>query len=141
VLGRQHQTCRLAPYEVIQSPPPCQRLPGLRTPDVYRIPCECGRVYNGQMGRSVDIMLTEHQRHIRLEHPDKSAVAEYSIDYGHRIQFHNSFILATKTKYMDRTVREAIELNSTLTISTERGGFCLSKSWKPFIGSLKTFGT
>jgi hypothetical protein len=47
-------------------------------PGVYRIPYECGRVYIGQTGRSVDIRLKEHQRHIRLEHPDKSAVAEHS---------------------------------------------------------------
>jgi hypothetical protein len=58
---------------------------GLRTPGVYRIPCECGRVYIGQTGRSVDIRLKEHQRHIRLEHPDKSAIAEHSIDQGHCI--------------------------------------------------------
>jgi hypothetical protein len=36
---------------------------GLRTPGVYRIPCECGRVYTGQTDRSVDIRLKEHQRH------------------------------------------------------------------------------
>jgi hypothetical protein len=48
--------------------------------------------------------------HIRLEHPDKSAVAEHSIDQGHRILFHNSSILATRTRYMDRIVREAIEI-------------------------------
>jgi hypothetical protein len=30
---------------------------GLRTPGVYRIPCECDRVYIGQTGRSVDIRL------------------------------------------------------------------------------------
>jgi hypothetical protein len=70
---------------------------GLRTPGIYRIPCECGRVYIGQMGRSVDIRLKEHQWHIRLENPDKSAIAEHSIDQGHWIQFHNSSILATKT--------------------------------------------
>jgi hypothetical protein len=54
---------------------------GLRTPGVYRIPCECGRVCSGQTDRSVDIRLKEHQRHIRLEHPDKSAGVEHSI--GH----------------------------------------------------------
>jgi hypothetical protein len=27
---------------------------GLRTSGVYRIPCECGKVYIGQTGRSVD---------------------------------------------------------------------------------------
>jgi hypothetical protein len=58
----------------------------------------------------MEIRLKEHQRHIRLEYPDKSAVAEHSTDQGHRIQFHNSSILATKTKYMDRIVREAIEI-------------------------------
>jgi hypothetical protein len=55
---------------------------GLRTPGVYRISCECGRVYIGQTGRSVDMRLKQHQRHIRLEHPDKSAVAEHSIYQG-----------------------------------------------------------
>jgi hypothetical protein len=29
----------------------------LKTPGVYRIPCECGRVYIGHTGRSVDIRL------------------------------------------------------------------------------------
>jgi hypothetical protein len=36
----------------------------LRTLSVYRIPCECGRVYIGQMGHSKDIRLKEHQWHI-----------------------------------------------------------------------------
>jgi hypothetical protein len=75
---------------------------GLRTPGVYRIPCECGRVYIGQMGRSVVIGLKEH--------PDKSAIAEHNINHGHRIQFHNSSILATKTRYIDHIIRKAIEI-------------------------------
>jgi hypothetical protein len=57
-----------------------------------------------------DIRLKEPQWNIRLQHPDKSAVAEHSIDQGHHIQLHNSSILATKTRYMDRIVREAIEI-------------------------------
>jgi hypothetical protein len=44
--------------------------------------CECGTVYIGQRGCSVDIRIKEHQRHIRLEHPDKSAIAENSIKNG-----------------------------------------------------------
>jgi hypothetical protein len=102
---------------------------GLRIPGVSRIPCECGRVYIGQTGRSRDIRLKEHQRHIRLEHLDKSAIAEHNINQGHCIQFHNSSILATKTRYMDRPYN----------INTE-SVFCLSKSWKPLIGSLKHSG-
>jgi hypothetical protein len=75
---------------------------GLRTPGVYRIPYECGRVYIGQTGRSVDIRSKEI--------PENSAVAEHSIDFGHRIRSYNSSILATKTRYMDRFDREAIEI-------------------------------
>jgi hypothetical protein len=70
---------------------------GLRIPGVYRIPCECGKVYIGQTGHSMDARLKEHQQHIRLEHLDKSAVAEHSVDLGHRILFDNTSVLATKT--------------------------------------------
>jgi hypothetical protein len=113
---------------------------GLRTSGVYRIPCECGRVYIKQTCRSVDIGLKEHQRHIRLEHPDKSAVAEHNIDQGHHIQFHNASILATKIRYMDCNVSEAIEIELHPYNINREGGFCLSKSWKPLIGSLKLSG-
>jgi hypothetical protein len=93
------------------------------------------QIYIGQTGRSVDIRLKEHQRYIRLQHPDKSAVAENSIDQGHCIQCHNSSILASKTRYMDRIVRVVIEIElHPYNIKTE-GGFCLRKSWKPRIGS------
>jgi hypothetical protein len=113
---------------------------GLRTPGVYRIPCECGRVYIGQTGRSVDIRLKEHQRHKRREHPDKSVVAEHIIDQEHNILFHNSSILVTKTRYMDRVVKEAIGIELHPYNINREGGFCLSKSWKPLIGSFKLSG-
>jgi hypothetical protein len=93
---------------------------GLRTPGVYRIPCECSRVYNGQIGCSVDIRLKEHQRHVRLEHLDKSVVAEHSIDHGHNIQFYSSSILAMETRYMNCIVKEAIEIELHPYTSTER---------------------
>jgi hypothetical protein len=58
---------------------------GLRTPGTYRIPCECSKVYIGHTGLSMNARLKEHQWHIRLEHPDKSAVAEHSVNLGHRL--------------------------------------------------------
>jgi hypothetical protein len=85
--------------------------------------CECGRAYIGKTGRSVDIRLKVHERHIRLEHPDKSAIAEHSIDQRNRIQFHNFTILATKTRCMDRSVREAIEIELHPYNFNRGGGF------------------
>jgi hypothetical protein len=107
------------------------------TPDVYRIPCECGKVYIGQTGHSVDTRLKEHQWHICLEHPDKSAIAEHTVDLGHCIQFHKTSILAAKTRYMDSIIREAIEIELHPKNMNREVGFCLSKSWKPLTCSLK----
>jgi hypothetical protein len=64
-------------------------------------------------------------------------MAEHSIDQGRRVQFHNSSILATKTRYMDNIVREAIEIELHAYNINREGGFCLIKSWKPLICSLK----
>jgi hypothetical protein len=74
---------------------------------------------------------------MRLKHPDKSAVAEHSIDLEHCIQFHNTSILATKTRYTDHIVREATEIELHSNNMNREVGFCLSKSWKPLICSLK----
>jgi hypothetical protein len=91
---------------------------GLKTPGVYGVPCEYGEVYIRQTGRSIETRVKEHQRHIRLQHPDKSAVAEHSINLDHRIQLQNTTILSTKSRYMNRMIRETIEIEShQLTLS------------------------
>jgi hypothetical protein len=45
-----------------------------------------------------------------LAQPDKSAVAEHSISRGHRIQIQNTNILSNNSRYMDRLIKEAIEI-------------------------------
>jgi hypothetical protein len=64
-------------------------------------------------------------------------VAEHSVDLGHRILFDNTSVLATKTWYMDRIVREAIEFELHPNNMNRDVDFCLSKSWKHLICSLK----
>jgi hypothetical protein len=45
-----------------------------------------------------------------MAHPDKLVIAEHSINQGHHIRFHNSFILVTNTRYIDHIVKEAFEI-------------------------------
>jgi len=68
----------IPPKKISSYMPPTKDAPGLRTPGIYKIPCECGKVYIGQSGRSVQLRIKEHERHIRLAQPDKSIVAEHS---------------------------------------------------------------
>jgi hypothetical protein len=94
---------------------------GLKTPGVYSIPCKCGQDYMGQTGRYIDTRIIQ-------AHPHKSAVAEHSISRGHRIQLQNTNILSTQSRYMDRIIKEATEIELHPNNMNREDGLVLSRS-------------
>ena len=62
---------------------------------VYRIPCECGKVYIGETGRSVQERVKEHDRDIRLALTQTSAVSGHA-----NMTVHHP--LGNEVKFIDR---------------------------------------
>jgi hypothetical protein len=86
----------LLPKKISSLLQPVKEDPGLRTLNVYSIPCKCCQVHIGWTGCSTNIKLKKHQCLIYLEHPHKSAV----VGHGINIQLHNTWILSAKTRFI-----------------------------------------
>jgi hypothetical protein len=61
----------LPPKKISNYLPPVKDAVGIKTPGIYSIPCEYGKVYIGQSGQSIQIQIKEHERYIRLVQTEK----------------------------------------------------------------------
>ena len=76
---------------------------------VYEVPCEdCDQSYIGESGRSLEVRLAEHQRHVRKGEITRSAIAEHAILQVHRMDWESARVIDTSRKYWQRRVKEAL---------------------------------
>jgi predicted GIY-YIG superfamily endonuclease len=102
---------------------------GLKITGVYSVLCECGKVYIGETGHTIETRIKEHRRHYRLGQLEKSAVAEHSILENHCIHWEEAGMLCKTHGYWDRIIKEAIQIKINRQNFNRDNGFHLSKCW------------
>jgi len=79
---------------------------------VCRIPCECGKVYICETGRSMQERVKEHDRDIRLARTQTSAVSEHANKTGHHLLWNEVKFIDRDSHWYARRVKEAIYMTS-----------------------------
>ena len=75
---------------------------------VYEVPYkDCDFVYVGQTKRDLNSVLKEHQRDIKQQKPENSALCEHIILFDHVIDWANSRILKTESNFSKRLNAES----------------------------------
>jgi hypothetical protein len=94
-------------------------------------------VYVGQTGHIITARCKKHERHIRLHQPEKSAVIEHCLEIGHKIGFGEASVLVRSAGYINRLVKEAIEIRLYFNHFNRDSRFMLSQEWHPLIDILQ----
>ena len=97
------------------------------------IPCECGKAYIGETGRSIRTRVKEHCAHIRLNRMQKYALAQHSYGTKHPIKMEDMKVLAQVDNWSLRRVREVIEIVKNPNCINRDDGLSISKTWIPIL--------
>ncbi|XP_011163070.1 uncharacterized protein LOC105198119 [Solenopsis invicta] len=68
-------------------PYPKDQRSSLETPDVYKIPCVCGKVYIEKTGKKISTQIKEHQMCAKYSHFSQSALAEHWMETGYTVRY------------------------------------------------------
>ena len=100
---------------------------------VYRIPCECGKVYIGETGRPMQDRIKEHDRDIRLARTQTSAVSEHAHNTGHYPLWDEVKFIDRDPHWYTRRVKEAIHIRLHPNNINRDSGIEIPEAWMPTI--------
>jgi len=100
---------------------------------VYKIPCECGKVYIGETGRAIQDRIKEHDRDIRLTRTQTSAVSAYANETGHLPIWKEVKFIDRDPHWYTRRVKEAIHIRLHPSNIYRGSGIEIPEAWIPTI--------
>jgi len=100
---------------------------------VYRIPCEPGKVYIGETGRSMQERIKRHDRDIRLARTQTSAISEHTHETGHYPIWNEVKFIDRDPHWYTRRVKEAIDIRLHPNNINRDSGIEIPEAWVPTI--------
>ena len=107
--------------------------PGKQEGVVYKIPCECSKVYIGETGRAMQDRIKEHNRDIRLAHTQTSTVSEHANETGHLPLWNQVKFIDRDPHRYTRRVKEAIQIRLHSNNINRDSGMEIPEAWIPTI--------
>ena len=103
--------------------------PGKQDGVVYKIPCECGKVYIGETGRAMQDRIKEHDRDIRLAHTQTSAVSEHANETEHLPLWNQVKFIDRDPHRYTRRVKEDIQIRLHSNNINRDSGIEIPEAW------------
>ena len=100
---------------------------------LYKIPCECSKVYIGETGRAMQDRIKEHDRDIRLARTQTSAVSEHANETVHHPIWKEVKFIDLDPHWYTRKVKEAIQIRLDPSKINRDSGIEIPEAWLPTI--------
>jgi predicted GIY-YIG superfamily endonuclease len=99
---------------------------------VYNIPCDCGRCYIGKTRRPLEVHIKEHKYNLTQGLLEKSQVAQYAYEEGHKICWNEAKVLHIEPNTTYRKYKESFHM-SLLDHPISQPSLGISPIWAPVI--------
>ena len=100
---------------------------------IYKIPCECSKVYIGETGRAMQDRIKEQDRDIRLARTQTSTVSEHANETGHLPIWKEVKVIDRDPHWYTRRVKEAIHIRLHPNNINRDSGIEIPEAWIPTI--------
>ena len=97
---------------------------------VYMIPCECGRVYVGETGRTLKQRITEHKRAVKNA-DSNNGLAVHVAGTGHTIHWDEAEVVCREEQWTKRKIKESLTIKARANNLNLDTGASIDPNWNP----------
>ena len=100
-----------------------------KTEVIYSIPCECGKVYIGETGKTLTERLAEHRRAVRRM-DNNNSLAVHVQRTTHSITWDKAEVIEQENNKIRRKIKEALRIQNTDQCLNMDQGMQIDHIWR-----------